>query len=456
VELFEHSQYGVVCRPMEAPNRTNLVMNPQGSVARDNVLIAGICESAVDIQNDCPEAWLMHLTREDIRAFLSEDHDTVVSIYIRTEPKAYRSEQNSLRFRSALHESTKHLEDRGLHRTAVHSLISPLRDLLDDERFWLHQENGLALFRSQSSLETVRLHFEPAESVRVADAPYVVPLLEGLETGERHALLAISRSALRLFVCTNDAIEEIDIGDLRMPRSLAESMRYDDLQKPESLNHPMTGPGRALPRMSPSGRGDRKHGIHGHGESDVRDNTYLAAYLHQVDTALLKRLHDLGSPPLTLAAVNYVSAIYRGVSKYHRLTSEAIEGNPDEVRAEELYERVKPIFDAKRRTKVDDARSRFHELAARGLATAYLPEVVGAADVGRVDTLLVRRGASAWGRLDQASREVTVADASEEPDLDDLLDLAARRTLTSHGTVLVLEPDVMIGANTPAAATLRY
>jgi len=399
----------------------------------------------------------MHLTREGIRAFLSEDHDTVVSIYIATERKAYRSEQNSLRFRSALNDSAKQLEKRGLHRTKVHSLISPLRDLLEDERFWLHQENGLALFQSQTGLETVRLHFEPVESVRVADAPYVVPLLEGLETGERHALLAVSKSAIRLFLCTNDAIEEIDTTDLKMPRSLAESMRYDDLQKPESLNHPMTGPGRAVLGANPTGRGDRRHGFHGHGESDVREKTYVAAYLHQVDAALLRRLHDLGSPPLILAAVESVSAIYRNVSKYDGLTIEAIEGSPDELRPDELHDQAKSILHARTKTKVDDARSRFHELAARGLATANLPEVVDAADVGRVDTLLVRRGASAWGRLDPASREVTVAEVSqEESDFDDLLDLASRRTLTSHGTVLVLDPDVMIGAKVTAAATLRY
>jgi hypothetical protein len=399
----------------------------------------------------------MHLTREDIRALLSEDDDTVVSIYISTEPKAYRSEQNSLRFRSALNETTRQLEKRGLRRMDIHALISPLRDLLDDEQFWLHQEKGLGLFRSDSRLETVKLHFEPAESVRVANAPYVVPLLEGLEIEERHALLAVSRNSIRLFLCTNQAIEEINITDLRMPRSLAESMRYDDLQKPETLNHPITGPGRAVSRTPSARLGDRRHGFHGHGESDVREKTYVAAFLHQVDAALNRRLHDLGSPPLILAAVDYVSAIYRGVSKYDRLTSESIEGNPDELRAEDLHQQAKPIFEARRKAKVDDARSRFHELAARGLATAHLPEVVDAADVGRVDTLLVKRGAAAWGRLDPASREVTIAEITQEvPDLDDLLDLASRRTLTSHGTVMVLDPDIMIDDHASAAATFRY
>jgi len=135
---------------------------------------------------------------------------------------------------------------------------------------------------------------------------------------------------------------------------------------------------------------------------------------------------------------------------------ETIEGSPDELRADELHEQTKPILEARTKAKINEARSRFHELAARGLATASLPEVVDAADVGRVDTLLVKRGASAWGRLDEASRQVMVSDTSEDSDLDDLLDLAARRTLTSDGTVLVLDPDAMIDANAPAAATLRY
>ena len=397
----------------------------------------------------------MHLTREDVRAFLSEDHSTVVSIYISTEPKTYQSERNSLRFRSALDDLTKQLEKRSLRRPDVCSLISPLRDLLDDEQFWLHQTNGLALFRSDSGFETVRLPFAPDESVRVADAPYVVPLLEGLDTGERHALLAVSRNAVRLFSCTRDSIEEIDTGDLRMPRSLSESMRYDDLQKPESSNNPTTGPGRAAWGTVSGGRRDRRHGFHGHGESEVPEKTYVAAYLHQIDAALLTRLYDLGSPPLILAAVDYVSAIYRRVSKYRALSSETIEGSPDEMRPEELHERARPVLEARRRAKIADARSRFQERAAHGLATSKLSEVVDAADAGRVDTLLLKKGAYVWGRFDASSREVTMVEPTRvDSELDDLMDLAARRTLANHGTVLILDPDVMIDDN--VAAILRY
>jgi hypothetical protein len=399
----------------------------------------------------------MHLTREDVRALLTADNDTVVSIYISTEPKSYRPEQNSLRFRSALDTTAKKLEKRGLRRPVVHSLLRPLNDLLHDEHFWLHQANGLALFRSESELETVKLHFEPAENVRVSDAPYVVPLLEGLENGERHALLAISKSVVRLFSCTRDQIEEIDTDELEMPRSLADALRYDDLQKPELLNHPSTGPGRAIPGQASGGRGDRKHAFHGHGESDVQEKDHIAAYLHLVDTALQSRLYDLGSPPLVLAAVDYVSAIYRSISKYKRLLATTIEGNPDGLRPHELHGRARPILEAGWKSRLDDARSRFEDLAARGLATAKLSEVVDAADTGRVDTLLVKKGSSAWGRLDVSTRAVTLsAEGEDDSDYEDLMDLAARRTLTNKGTVLVLDPDQMVDGDVTAAAMLRY
>ncbi|MGH2700038.1 MAG: hypothetical protein ACRDJL_12700 [Actinomycetota bacterium] len=400
----------------------------------------------------------MHLTHEDVRALLTADHDTVVSIYISTEPKTYQPEQNSLRFRSALNDTTKKLEKRGLRRPDIHSLLSPLRDLLDDEYFWLHQAKGLALFRSDSELETVRLHFEPAENVRVSDAPYVVPLLEGLENGERHALLAVSKNAVRLFSCTREQIEEIDTDDLEMPRSLAEALRYDDLQKPELLHHPTTGPGRAIAGQASRGRGDRKHSFHGHGESGEQEKNQIAGYLHLVDAAVQSRLYDLGSPPLMLAAVDYVSAIYRGISKYKPIVAQTIEGNPDGLRPGELHARARPILEAGWESKVAGARSRFQELAARGLATAKLPEVVDAADTGRVDTLLVKKGSAAWGRLDASTRAVTLATEETQDDSgwDDLMDLAARRTLANQGTVLVLEAEVMIDGDATTAAMLRY
>lgn len=56
MQLFKHPEYGVGCQPLDAPNRAILVINPQGPVPRDNVLVVGISESAIDIQNDCPEA----------------------------------------------------------------------------------------------------------------------------------------------------------------------------------------------------------------------------------------------------------------------------------------------------------------------------------------------------------------------------------------------------------------
>ncbi|MGH2749919.1 MAG: hypothetical protein ACRDK3_03460 [Actinomycetota bacterium] len=400
----------------------------------------------------------MRLTREDVRAFLNEDHDTVISIYIPTERKAYQPEQNSLVLRSGLRSCAEQLEDRGLRQPQIKSLLSPLHDLLDDGDFWLHQREGLALFCSDSNLETVKLPFKPVQSVRVAKAPHLVPLLEGVATGERHALLAVSQDGLRLFSCTRDEIEQIDIDDLEMPRSLAEALQYDDLQKPELSHHPTTGPGRAGGGKGPGGgRNERQHAFHGHGEDGEGQKSQIAGYLRQVDGALQTRLHDLGSPPLILAGVDYVTAIYRGVTKYPAVVSPAVEGNPDDLRPDELHSRARELLHRRWSAKVNDARSRFNELAARGLATAHLRDVVDAADMGRVDTLLVRKGSSAWGRLDPQTRSVTFADEVEEADdWDDLIDLAARRTLANDGRVMVLEPDHMIDGDAGAAAMLRY
>jgi len=401
----------------------------------------------------------MQLTRDQIRALLDEERNTVISVYIPTERKAYRPEQNALRFRSALDGAAERLQERGLPRPEIDAFLSPLRDMLDDRDFWLHQADGLALFRSESDTEMVKLPWKPSESIRVGRAPYLVPLLEGLSVDETHALLALSQDEIRLFSCTAENTEEIDTGDLDFPRSLAEALRYDDLQKPGLQHRPTTGPGRGAAGKGARGndRTDRRHGFHGHGEGGEDQKKQIEGYLRSVDAALRPRLREFGSPPLILAGVEYVHAIFRNVSKYPSIVDISVNGNPGGLRPDELLQRIAPVMRAHKEKRLTETLSRFRELEAHDLATAKLAEVVDAADVGRVDTLVVQKDAVTWGTLDPQTRTVTRdKDHQQVGESEDLIDLAARRTLSNDGTVIVLDPGNMVASEAGVAALLRY
>ncbi len=73
---------------------------------------------------------------------------------------------------------------------------------------------------------------------------------------------------------------------------------------------------------------------------------------------------------------------------------------------------------------------------------------------GRVDKLFVAVGVQVWGTADPESGEV-YAHESMEPGDEDLLDVAATRTLVNDGDVYAVEPE-RIPNGAPLAATFRY
>lgn len=77
-----------------------------------------------------------------------------------------------------------------------------------------------------------------------------------------------------------------------------------------------------------------------------------------------------------------------------------------------------------------------------------------AADSGRVATLFVADDVHLWGTYDPATG-ATHVHTDEEPGDDELIDLAAARTLINRGTVYTVRRRDVPGGRS-AAAVLRY
>ncbi|HVM36487.1 MAG TPA: hypothetical protein VM784_14250 [Actinomycetota bacterium] len=399
----------------------------------------------------------MELLRDEIRELVEKTHENVLSVYIATDPKAYEPQANSLHFRAALDEAESLLEQHGLRTGETNEFLGPLRSLLDDASFWLHQNRGLAVFRTASQTEVVKLPFEPAPATRWGEAPYVVPLFSHTVMHPRHALLALSQDQVRLFSISGSMIEERELDDLDFPRNLAEALRYDDLQKPELQHHPVTGQGRGSVGSAVMGEGpnERQGAFHGHGESGEGKKTQIEGFLRQVDKGIAPALRGLGLPPLILAGVDYVCAIYRNVTDYPDVVNETVSGNPDGWRPEELLERAAPLLEARRAEMIAQVGSRFEERRAHGLASDSIEDVIDAADIGRVETLIVCEGEHLWGRFDAEDRGVHVEDPPGDGAVD-LVDLAARRALATDAAVHLLRREDMPDTSSPVCAVFRY
>ena len=333
------------------------------------------------------------------------------------------------------------LGDTDLDPDQVEAKLKPLRGLADNREFWRHQEAGLAVFATPSWHDTFRLPTEVETEAAVGDRPYLTPLLPAITHDGRFLVLALSRNRVRLFESTRDAIHEVEPPD--MPTSLAQAVGADFEQ-------------RALQFYSstPGGRGHRSAEFHGQGVGRDDVDGEVSTFLNLVDAGIRSAVSDHDTP-LVVAAVDELVGEFRKHAQYPTIHDRAVTGSPDQTPPEELREAawnvIAPRFEGRRREATDRIRSQL----GTGRATDQMVELVVAAGEGRIDTLILARGAKVAGRFDPDRREVTVHEQAFEDSVD-LLNLAALETLAHDGDVFVFPSDEVPSETSSAAAALRF
>lgn len=380
------------------------------------------------------------LRPEHVGELTGHEGGPCVSVYLPTHRVTPDSGQDPIRLRNLLDEAESQLLAEGLRVPAVREVLGPGRELSRPGPFWSHQSDGLALFLAPQWSRAFRLPAEFPELVVVTGRFHVKPLLALLAADRRFYVLALSQNEVRLFEGTPRGVQEADLADV--PRSLRETVEYDDLEKELGLH--------VAGRGGPGARAV----FHGHGIGGEVDKVLLERFLRQVDDGLREILRA-GTTPLVLAGVDYEQAMFRQLTRYPHVLREGISGNPGQLTPAQLHERawaiVQPVFAQARQR----AAQRYQDAAGRGQgAASAVPEIVRAAMRSQVDTLFVASGEQRWGTADPDTLDVASHD-QRRPGDEDLLDRAAVHTLLASGTVFAVPAQQVPGPG-PAAALLRY
>jgi hypothetical protein len=317
-------------------------------------------------------------------------------------------------------------------------LLAPARELLDDQDFWRHQSDGVAIYLAPGFMRTFRLPVSLEDLVVTGSRFYIKPVLQAMTGEDRFHVLALSQKQVRLLWCSRFTQHEIGL--------------------PEELSADLTALAAETPEIQlqahSAGAGGQSGAIfHGNPAGAEQNKDRLLTRFQRLDRAL-KHVIGHGSEPLVVACVDYLFPIFRQASTHPALCPESVSGNPDMLRNEELRERawavVEPIV-ASRRTRAIEA---FREALPSGRASSDVRTVVAAAADGRVDSLLAAVGVLQWGRFDPETRQSEIH-REPQPGDEDLTDLAAALTLEGNGTVFAVPPDYMPD-NRPLAAVFRY
>lgn len=393
------------------------------------------------------------LPRKDIEPLLRTAGGPCVSIFLPTFRAGGERQQNPIRLKNVVRDVAERLEaDWGMRSPDADKLLDPVKQLIDDNSFWIHQSDGLALFLSPDTFKTFRLPVQLNELAVVEKRFHLKPLLPLLSgDGDGHFyILSLSRKNIRLLSASRFRVDEIDLESQGVPTSFTEALgdlKQIQMQASTSSKTPH--------RFSMGPRGGPIFSAHATGEENLEAD--LRNYFERFDDALGKIDVDRKAP-VVLAGVEYLLPIYRDVATtFQNICEDALRGNMEVEKAEDLraaaWEIVEPHFLQERRK----AAERFGDLTGSGRSSADLNEVLPAAHDGRVESLFVARGVRVWGGYDGDKRKIKFQSGDDGPrnGNEDLLDLAAVQTYLNGGKVFVVDQQE-VPQGKSLAAVFRY
>jgi hypothetical protein len=383
-----------------------------------------------------------NFTRQDLIQLADIDGQPCISLYMPTELATATADEARIRLKNLLRRAENKVSEAGKSQKKVLlPKIEEGRRLMADENFWRRRSEGLAIFITPDQLRYYQLPVRFEESVTLGNRFRVKPLMPLFMADGRFYVLALSQAAIRLLDCTRHRAVELEAEDI--PGGIDETLAYDSKQTQLQYH---TGAGQ--------GFGARSAMFHGHGVSIDDQKDEIRRYFQRVDHAL-RPLLDRPEIPLVLAGVDYLLPIYREVTNYGWILEEVVTGNPDSLSAEELHQKALAVVRPELERQQQQALARYRELAGVGHTAAGVQSVVPAAVNGRVDTLFVSLEEFRPGTFDPATNQATVS-REENPEAEDLLDLATVQTIRHDGKVYALENAAMPAKDAAAAAILRF
>lgn len=373
-------------------------------------------------------------TREDLQSLLAEQRQPCVSICLTMRRAPSEWQQNALKFKNAVKDAEKAIGHKREWKAAAAELLAKL-GALDDPDFWAKQRDTLAVFASPDYFRTWRFAEPMEERVVVSDTFHTRGLVKLLQGAVRYYVLALTRENVTLFEGTRESLDVVHVPG--MPRGMHELA--------SKLTEPNTS------ARSTTGSGAIYYGSGTSHANELKDET--RSLFRLVDRALMPITHDQ-RVPLILATFDHYHGMFHEISKNPALLDERIEGDPEQMKPEQMRKRALEILKPRREAGLKEIAAQYGVAAAHHRGTNYLPNISKAAVYGRVQTLLIEDGRVITGNLDRKTGEITGMTMATNGG-QDLLDDVSELVLGAGGHVYVL-PKAMMPTDVGVAAIYRY
>ena len=370
------------------------------------------------------------INKNDIEKLLNVQNNTknalCISIFIPTHRAGQQTlnGQDNILFKNKVKEARALLARHDVPEAEIEEYMKPAEALLNDNNFWRHQSEGLAVFITKGFAQHYTLPIEMPDVVYVLDQFYITPILPILSQNGRFFILCLYREKVGFYEATIDKIRPIDVSSF-VPETMNKALKFDVKGNDQDFtNSTTTVNGSNIVHGPGSTKGDEEH-------ERVRE------FVIEIDNSLQKILHD-AHEPLVLAGVDHYCSLYKSHSKYKNIVPQNINvnENSDVFNMQALHEKalkvVKPIMQQSH----TDSLNRYQNVAGTGVTSEDIATVAAEAMHGRVDTLFISPSEPVWGSYDAASATAVIHKEYQRGDYD-LVNLAAIKTIAQGGKVFV-------------------
>lgn len=350
--------------------------------------------------------------------------DACVSIYLSTTPLTQDIGKSRTSLGQMVKDAVQQLEAANLDKRRIWALQEHFDTVLEDDDFWAHQANSLAILASPDKLLTYRLPNGLVDMVTVADRFHLKPLLRATTFPNAAHVLAVSENHVRLIEVSSDLpASEVNVPNL--PRDAASAV------------------GKAT--INDSGAGRRIQGKEG---QKIR----LAQYIRKIDAALHPVLSG-SDLPVILAAVQPVASLVHSLSNVEVL-DQMIEQSPDNLSPADLARAARPILDAHYEAEIAEFHALFAARTSESRTTTDISDAARASTFGGIDTLLVDIDSVITGTIDEATGALAFLPEGGEGSYGVVDEIAGRALRTGARVLAVRSQD--IPGEQALAAILRY
>lgn len=386
---------------------------------------------------------MQQLNMNDIQNLLAKQDGPCLSLYQSTHRSHPENAQDQIRYKNLVKELEQSLNST-YPAKEYSALLKPFHDLAENNDFWQHTLDGLAILASKDQFKVFHLQRNTPDFAVVSDSWHLKPLLRQIQTQDRYQVMCLSRSHVQVFEGNRDELDHVVV-DEEFPDTVEKALGTeftDSFQQVASYGlGPAARPGMAMHH----GQGARSDAI----EGDIE------RFFRIVDKAVHERISKNSHLPLLLVTLSEYQGIFRKLSNNPMLLDQGLSIDPTALTVDQLRQKSWELMEPLAAKRAQEAVARFHQAHGTGLANSDLDRTLAAILDGRVDTLLVDADKRIAGRVLLEERQVELTADFSAPDVEDILDDLAEMVLSRGGKVMVI-PSEFMPTDSGLASIYRY